>query len=267
MALPQEPVAAMLAASGLGPRLVERARTSTVVGTFVIELPCVTTIRAMALAGFGFVVIDMEHSTIGFEAVEPLVGAAQGMGLAALVRVWGEDVGLIGKALEAGANGLLVPHVGSAERATEIVRQTRFQPLGERSFSPLTRYDAVGRSKPAISAHTVVIVQIEGLDGLAAADAIAATPGIDGIFVGPHDLSGALNVAVDDPLLVRTASDLARRIPAAAVKGVYLDRPEDSAMWGELGFTLQCVGFDGRMLADAAAAVMAGTSVRTEGAA
>jgi 2-keto-3-deoxy-L-rhamnonate aldolase RhmA len=257
----------MRAAFDLGPQLADRSLAGVALGTFIIELPCMAAIRAVGLAGFDFVVIDMEHSTIGFGAIEPLVAAAQSFGLAALVRVWGEDVGLIGKALEAGANGLLIPHVGSVQRAREVVRQTRFPPVGQRSFSPLTRWDAVSQSKAEISARTIVIVQIEGADGLAAAAEIAAIPGIDGIFLGPHDLCMALDIAIGDPALRRVATELAGRLPQSSVKGVYVDRPEVSRMWRDLGFGLQCVGFDARMLADAAAAAFSIASRQVEKAA
>ncbi len=256
MVRPNATVAALRSAADLGPRLVERSLAGLVIGTFIIEIPCAAAVRAVALAGFDFAVIDMEHSTLGYDALEPLVISAQAVGLAALVRVWGEDTGLIGKALEAGANGLLIPHVGSAGRARDIVRQTRFSPLGSRSFSPLTRYDGLGQSKADISARTIVIAQIEGVDGLAAAEEIAATPGIDGIFIGTHDLSSSLNVAIDDPAVALAASKVASRVPRSSVKGVYLDRPENSRMWCDLGFQLQCVSFDGRMLANAAASVV-----------
>ncbi|RUV68577.1 hypothetical protein EOA78_26175 [Mesorhizobium sp. M5C.F.Cr.IN.023.01.1.1] len=250
------------AVADLGPQLIERSRTGLAVGTFIIEVPTIATIRAVALAGFDFVVIDMEHSTLGFDRLEPLVLAAQMLGVAAFVRVWGEDVGLIGKALEAGANGILVPHVETAERVRAVVAETRFPPLGARSFSPLTRHDGLAQSKTAIGERTVVIVQIEGRKGLDAIAEIAGVVGIDGIFIGTHDLSGSLGIGVEDDALIGHAARLAGSLPESLIRGVYIDRPEASAAWSDLGFSLQCVSFDGRMLADGASAVVAGTSVR-----
>ena len=246
----------------LGPALRDRAKADGVVGTFVIELPAISTIRALALAGFDFVVIDTEHSVFGLEAVEPLVLAAQSLGLAALIRVWGEETGLIGKALETGANGLLIPHVDSVERARQIVAETRFAPLGSRSFSPLLRYDEVSQSKAGIEAATIVIAQIEGKEALAAAPEIADLRGIDGIFIGTHDLSLSLSVEPDDPAIRETASTLAARLPAGRIKGVYLDEPEQCGSWAQLGYRLQCVSFDGRMLANAARALVQATRLQ-----
>ncbi|ESX83964.1 aldolase/citrate lyase family protein [Mesorhizobium sp. LNJC405B00] len=257
-------IASLKAAADLGPQLLERSRTGLAVGTFIIEIPSIAAIRAVALAGFDFVVIDMEHSTLGFDRLEPLVLAAQMCGMAAFVRVWGEDVGLIGKALEAGANGLLVPHVENAERVRAVVTETRFPPLGARSFSPLTRHDALGQSKAAIGERTLVIVQIEGRKGLDAIAEIVGVAGIDGIFVGTHDLSGSLGIGVEDSALLDHAARLADALPESLVRGVYIDRPEASAAWFDLGFSLQCVSFDGRMLAYGASAVVSGTNVRKE---
>jgi 2-keto-3-deoxy-L-rhamnonate aldolase RhmA len=242
----------ILTGYALGPALLQKAREAGVRGTFVIELPSLSTIRAIAGAGLDFVVIDTEHSVFGFQEAEPLVLCAQALGMVALVRVWGRDEGLIGKALETGANGVLVPHVETLERAHEVVRETRFPPIGQRSYSPLLRYDALGQSKARLEESTVVIVQIEGRDGLAAAEKIASLDGIDGIFIGTHDLSMSLGVGPEDEKVFDAASALAGRLPHRTVKGVYLDRVEHSARWAAAGYGLQCISFDGRLLADAA---------------
>lgn len=236
----------------LGQALLEKARGAGALGTFVIELPVLATIRALAGAGFDFVVLDTEHSTFAFDTVEPLVQCAQALGIAALVRVWGRDAGLIGKALETGANGVLVPHVDDLERAREVVNETRFPPTGQRSFSPLLRYDALTQSKARIGRATVVIVQIEGKRGLSAARDIATLDGIDGIFIGTHDLSLSLGVAPDDPLVFDSAAALFADLPSESVCGVYLDNVEMTAQWSSAGYRLQCLSFDGRMLANAA---------------
>ena len=241
-----------------------RARDEGALGTFVIELPAISTIRAMATAGFDFVVIDTEHSVFAFDRVEPLVLAAQSLGIAAFVRVWGEDTGLIGKALETGANGLLIPHVNGIERAKRVVSETRFSPDGERSFAPLLRYDEVSQSKGRISEATVVIAQIEGKQGLAAAVEIARLPGIDGIFIGTHDLSLSLGVTPEDVAVTEAASALAGELPATAIRGVYLDKPAQCAAWTRLGYRMQCVSFDGRILANGASQVAAAARLRTE---
>jgi hypothetical protein len=135
----------------LGKGLARRAAAGWALGTFVIELPSISSMATLALAGFDFVVLDMEHSAIDCSTLEPLILAAQGAGLPALVRTWGDDDGLIGKVLDMGAHGVMIPHVESAERAAAIVKQARFPPQGERGFSPLTKFDALGAPLRAVA--------------------------------------------------------------------------------------------------------------------
>src|SRR5262245_49608496 len=90
----------------LGDTLRARAAAGFALGTFLIELPTAGAVSSMAHAGFDFIVLDMEHSAIDFATLEPLVLAARGAGIATLVRTWGQDSGLIGKALDLGISGI-----------------------------------------------------------------------------------------------------------------------------------------------------------------
>ena len=240
-----------------GSRLRRRVQEGLALGTFVIEQPNPATLAALSLAGFDFVVLDMEHSAIGITALETLIAAGLAAGLVVLVRPMGEDPGLIGKVLDMGAHGIMAPHVDTPERAREVVRAARFSPLGNRGFSPLTRFDSLERPLQALEDSTYVIVQIEGKEALERAREIAAVPGIDTVFVGPYDLSLSLGVAPGSPEVSAAAERLARSVPDDISLGIYVDDPADSARWAEHRFTLQCVSFDGRMLADGARRVAA----------
>ena len=143
-------------------------------GTFVIECPTPSTLNLLALAGFDFVVIDMEHSSVGVQGLETLITAAHATGLAALVRPWGEDNGLIGKALDMGANGIMAPRVESPEQALAIVEQARFAPLGNRGFSPLAKFDSLHEPLGRLDESTYVVVQIEGRRALSPAFSLGA---------------------------------------------------------------------------------------------
>jgi 2-keto-3-deoxy-L-rhamnonate aldolase RhmA len=240
----------------LGTELRGRVATGCALGTFVLESPVPDTLRTMALAGFHFVVIDMEHSTIDFSRLEALIGAGQAAGLATLVRPWGEDVGLIGKVLDIGANGIMAPHVESPERARAIVEQARFAPLGKRGFSPLTKYDALGEPLRSLDDATYVVAQIEGRQALASIGAIAAVPGIDAVFVGPYDLALSLDVPPGSPQVFAAAEKLSQAVPQDVALGIYIDDPAKCGEWAARRFALQCVSFDGRMLASAARSVV-----------
>jgi 2-keto-3-deoxy-L-rhamnonate aldolase RhmA len=105
----------------------------------------------------------------------------------------------------------------------------------------------------------LLVLQIEGREGVAQAEEIAATPGIDGVFVGPYDLSHALGEpgAVNGAAIVDAARRVAEATPAGVMLGMYVDDPADSALWAERGYRLQCLSFDGRMLLERARGVVA----------
>lgn len=236
----------------LGDVLRRKTRAGFALGTFVIELPAPATLTALALAGFDFVVIDMEHSTLELPAVQGLILAGQAAGLAVLVRPCGEDAGLAGRILDAGANGLMMPRVDTAERARAIVNEARFPPIGGRGFSPLMRYDALRQPLRELNDSTFLVLQIEGREAVANAAAIAAVPGIDAVFVGPYDLALSLGVPPGSEVVRETAVKLAASLPREIGLGIYVDDPARCGEWAARRYALQCLSFDGRMLSGAA---------------
>ena len=127
----------------LGDKLRQKVRSGLALGTFVIDIPDPSTLTVVAVAGFEFAVLDMEHSPVDFNRLEALLNSGRAAGIPMLVRPWGKDAGLIGKILDMGAHGIMVPHVGSPERAREVVEQARFAPLGQRGFSHLPKFDSI----------------------------------------------------------------------------------------------------------------------------
>lgn len=238
-----------------GARLRERVKAGFALGTFLIELPTRGVLQALALADFDFVVLDMEHSSIDFTQLAALVEAGNAAGLVTLVRPWDTAPGMIGKILDCGAHGIMAPHIDSAERAREIVAQARFAPHGQRGFSPLARFDALPTPLATLSAETLVVVQIEGREGLAHVREIAAVPGLDAVFIGPYDLSLSLDVPPGSPEVFAAAESMAKSVPADVHLGLYVDDPASCGDWAARRFALQCVSFDGRMFADAARSV------------
>jgi 2-keto-3-deoxy-L-rhamnonate aldolase RhmA len=240
-----------------GVELRNKAAAGWALGTFVIECPTPSTLNLLALAGFDFVVIDMEHSSVGVQGLETLITAAHATGLAALVRPWGEDNGLIGKALDMGANGIMAPRVESPEQALAIVEQARFAPLGNRGFSPLAKFDSLHEPLGRLDESTYVVVQIEGRRALDRIGEIALIPGIDAVFVGPYDLALSLGVLPGSKQVFAAAEQLAKAVPRDRALGIYIDDPALCGDWAARRFALQCVSFDGRMLANGARAVVA----------
>ncbi len=254
-----ENVGAERIAGSLTRGLELRSKTSSgfALGTFVIECPMPATMNALALAGFDFVVLDMEHSAVDFSRLELLIAAGHAAGLAMLVRPWGEDVGLIGKVLDMGANGIMAPHVDSPERARVIVEQARFAPHGNRGLCPLSKYDSLSEPLRMLDESTFVVVQIEGRRAIERIAEITAVPGIDAIFVGPYDLAMSLGVPPGSEQVFAAAAKLADAVPRGPALGIYIDDPARCADWAARRFAFQVVSFDGRMLSNAARAVVA----------
>lgn len=226
------------------------AAQQTIIGTFLIELPVPRTITSLALAGFDFVVLDLEHSTYGIEGIGPLVAECRAVGLPTLVRVETLHAASIGKVLDAGVNGVMVPRIRTAQEATEAVRAARYSPSGDRGLCPLTMYAASPLLQAVIGESVLVVLQIEGREGLRHAAEIASTPGVDGVFVGPYDLSQALGMPGDIHAeeVVRGAESVAELCQGDGMLGIYIHEPSESRLWSERGFRFQCVAFDGRML-------------------
>jgi len=239
-----------------GVQLRRKMAAGLAIGTFVIEHPDPSTLVAMSLAGFDFVVLDMEHSAVDFSRLEILIAAGHAAGIAMLVRPWGEDIGLIGKILDMGANGIMVPRVETPERARQVVEQARFAPVGNRGFSPVTKYDSMSEPLAMMDEATFVVIQIEGQEALARVTDIAAVPGIDAIFVGPYDLALSLGVAPGSAPVYAAAERMAQALPRHVGLGIYIDDPARSGEWAARRFALQCISFDGRMLSSGARAVV-----------
>ena len=240
-----------------GGKLRSKALQSCAIGTFLIELPTPSVLSALSLAGFDFVVLDMEHSAIDYACLQPLISAAHAAGMPALVRPYADGAGQIGKILDMGANGIMAAHVDTPERARAIVEQSRFPPRGKRGFSPLMQFDGLQHPLQALGDATYVVVQIEGRSALERVNEIASVPGVDALFVGPYDLALSLELPPGSAQVRSLAQAATSSVPKQVSLGIYIDDPQDCGAWAEHGFTLQCVSFDGRMIANGARAIVA----------
>lgn len=173
-------------------------------------------------AGFPAAVIDREHGAIGLETAAAMVTALRAGGAVPLVRVPELSRGAIQHALDAGAAGVMIPYVESAEEAAEAARATYYAPQGNRgtaaSVIAATGYGRDTGYTAAWNARGLLAVQIESRKGLAAAPAIAAVPGVDMLFFGPFDYAqdAGLDPAADGAAL---AEAFARIVAAARAAG------------------------------------------------
>ena len=150
--------------------------------------------KAMAVAGFDWLFLDMEHGVMSLEACAQISTAALDAGIAPIVRVPKGEYSLATRLLDNGALGIVVPHVDTAEEAREIVARLRYPPQGHRGvFSSMPQFDYrsvnVSEMTAALNAANLVVVMLESPAAIDNAEAIAAVDGIDALLVGTNDLS------------------------------------------------------------------------------
>lgn len=151
-------------------------------------------------ADWDWVWIDGQHGELGYPDVLAMVRACDLVGRPAFVRVPGHEFGPIGLALDTGAAGLIVPCVDTPEQAQTVVNAAKFPPLGKRSYGGRRPIDFNGRGYAATANEDVVLVaQIESPEAVENVDAIAATPGIDALFLGPDDIMLRRGYPLDQP--------------------------------------------------------------------
>lgn len=144
--------------------------------------------------GFDVVWFDMEHRHYGYEFIDRLSLACRATGIDLMVRIRKNGYTSVMRALEFGANGIMIPHCCSAEEAQQWVEWARFPPLGKRGFDGAGADAGYGFSDPLEylrerNQETFLAVQIEDREAVDCVDAIAAVDGVDGLFVGPADLT------------------------------------------------------------------------------
>jgi len=222
-------------------------------------MPGALGVEIVGRQGFDWVAIDMQHGCMGYENALEMIRAADAAGVCPVVRVPVDAPGLIGRALDAGALGIIIPMVDSASDARRAVDACLYPPLGGRSLGPVR---AALRDGPEYTRtandRIAVIPMIETSNALAAVDEIAATPGVSALFVGPFDLSLSLGLPpgdndgtpVFDAALRRVLSACRRNNVAAAV----LSNSRVAPLRIEQGFQMISVTMDTVALAAASKA-------------
>ena len=187
-----------------------------VLGTFLVEFATSGAVQALADAGFDFAIIDCEHGNLDPAAVAATIEAAWGAGLCALLRPPLEQRSLVTSALDAGAAGLVFPAIDSLAQVQQAVRVSKYTPLGKRGVHLMRGHNRHRPVEPVsfmaeANQQLLTLIQIELAGAVALVDQIAATPGVDGLYVGPGDLSVDLGVAGqwESPLLIRAIEQTA----------------------------------------------------------
>jgi 4-hydroxy-2-oxoheptanedioate aldolase len=211
--------------------------------------------EVMGAAGFDWCLVDRQHGLIGEAEMFDMLRALSISGVPTFVRVAQTDHAEIGRALDAGAHGVVVPQVGSAEEARAAAAACRYAPTGSRSIGP-TRAKLHGTVDPARANDAVLcLAMIESRAGLDAVEAIADVEGVDGLFVGPADLALDLGLQGSelDAVLRRIAAVCHDRdkLPGAFGRGA-----DQIAGWAQLGYEFIAVDSDATFLLDGARAAV-----------
>ncbi|MBS1843171.1 MAG: 2-dehydro-3-deoxyglucarate aldolase [Actinobacteria bacterium] len=217
------------------------------------------TAEIMGTAGFDWLVMDLEHGAGDETALLGQLQALASTDTAALVRVDALELPRFMRALDLGADGVLVPRVRTVEEARQSVANCRYAgSRGVARFSRSWRWGRVSRPFAEVDAEIVCAIQIETVDALTAVDEIAAVDGVDVLFVGPSDLAQALGLdcGPDDPrLLDRVAEVAAAAREHGKAAGVLVGTPEQASAYRDLGFTFLGCGTEAGMLALSSSAI------------
>ncbi len=218
------------------------------------------TAEIMASQGFDSITVDGQHGALDYSSILPMMQAMRASGKVLMARVPWRDPTWVMKFLDAGAMGIICPMINSAAEAAEFVSYLRYPPHGQRSWGPTRAAFAYpGYSKEA-DAAVLAFAMIETAEAMENLDEIAATPGLDGLYVGPADLSIGISHGTLSPGFDRTEPEVVaaiKRIAAAARANnihaaLHCGTPEYAAAAVDWGYDMFTVSGDTRLLASAA---------------
>jgi len=229
--------------------LLRMSSKNTPIGTWIMSAsPLVA--EAVGHAGFDWGVIDMEHTPIDLMDVVHMLQAVGNTKMVPIVRVPSNDAVTVTRVLDAGATAVLIPFVQDAQDAARAVAATRYPPQGTRGTSGMSRASRFGTDRDYLTSANgsiAVVVQLETAHALEQAEAIAAVPGVDALFIGPADLSASMGYPGEflHPAVVDAMAQAAARIKAAGKPvGSLGTTPEAVATYRAAGFDFMAIMSD-----------------------
>jgi 4-hydroxy-2-oxoheptanedioate aldolase len=226
-------------------------------------MPGTTGAEILAKAGADYVCVDQQHGVIDYGSMAPMFQVIRAGGAAPITRVLSNDPFLIMKALDAGSWGVIVPLVNSAEDAARAVSACRYPPQGIRSFGPVLAADVIGSRDPEkLGGEVVCLVMVETREALERVGEIAATPGLDGVYIGPSDLALSLGLTPTLEIMEGEHAEAVERIREACHRngiaaGIHSPSGEWARRHAQAGFDLITVASDAPLLRAAAGQEMA----------
>lgn len=227
------------------------------IGTF-LNLGSPLAAEACALAGYDWLLVDLEHGFGGEDALLGQLLAAESHGVSTVVRVETPERIRSGRVLDLGAAGVMFPRLEAASEVQQALGHLRFPPKGDRGVATYNRACGFGRRSEALQSaddRVLGIVQIESPAALQNLSSIAAVGGVDVLFVGPRDLSHALGIpgGYEEPVFKEALGRVIEACGAAGVApGLLASSAEAAKRYVSEGFTFIGIGSDSSMLADVA---------------
>jgi 4-hydroxy-2-oxoheptanedioate aldolase len=219
------------------------------------SIPSSLTAELAAAAGYDYVCVDLQHGLSDEATMVSMFQATQAAGATPLARLAWNEPWLIMRALDLGAAGVILPLIDNAAEARRAVESCRYPPVGKRSYGPVRAELVMGSAAPdELGGDALCIAMIETRDGIDNLEEIAATPGLDGLYIGPSDLSIALGLppggVVADPSGDRPAlAEAIERVRQVCdanglIAGMHCGAGSVASQYARDGFRLITVGVD-----------------------
>jgi 4-hydroxy-2-oxoheptanedioate aldolase len=244
--------------------LARRLRAGETVFSAWCTLASPIVAETVAREGFAAIVLDIQHGLWDTASIVAGIGALHHAGSTPVVRVPLNDFAFVSRALDFGAEAIIAPMINSVDDARRFAAVAKFPPLGERSWGPQRAMALQGKTATVdylreANDGTLTLAMIETPAALANVEAIAATPGIDALFIGPYDLSTALSGGKAQDVQAPEVERAIDQIGAAAKKagkipGIYCRDAERALAMAKRGFKFLTIGSDLATLREGAAA-------------
>jgi 4-hydroxy-2-oxoheptanedioate aldolase len=220
----------------------------------VLGLGSPTAAEILARTGFDFVLVDCQHGDWNDATALAAFRNVSLEGVTPMARVRENDFYTIGRILDRGALGVVVPMVNSAAEAQAAAYAMRYPPTGGRSFGGCLAVHYGADYDAWINREVFLAVQIETAQGAKSAEDIMAVEGVDGCWIGPNDLARSLGLDLKTPAGVQAHTEAILHILEACrrtnkIPGIFTSDPDDARRWLEHGFLFVTVGGDGGFLA------------------
>lgn len=227
-----------------------------------LAIPNSFSAEIMAQQGWDSLTLDLQHGLIDYGAIVPMLQAISTTGVAPLARVPWLEEGILMKMLDAGCYGLICPMINSKAECERFVHACRYPPRGGRSFGPIRALIYGGADYPEQANDEIVLLaMVETKGALDELEGILSVPGLDGIYVGPADLSNALGCTPkldQDEKPVREAIDLIARKARehGRIAGIHNGTPKYALSMIETGYQFVTIASDARLMAAKAGEVV-----------